>query len=130
MKERPSTFPDFSKCPTSLSRRLPFHADFVCGNVEPFQQNHPLHKTLGPVRVELINHNSPVRIRVQIDRAFAVIQKIRFGASGTDGRRDRFARHNVEGRNQTQRAMTPVFKFDPFLLARSPLFLGAMRSSA
>lgn len=67
---------------------------------------------------------------MQIDRAFAVIQKIRFCSSRAERGRNRFARHNVERGDQAQRAMAFVFKFDAFFLPGTHLFLGAIRSSA
>ena len=110
--------------------RLSLHAQFFRRKLESFHQDDPQHQTLGPVRVELIHDDSPVRIRMPIHRAFAVIQKIRFGSRWAERGRNRFACDDIERRDQAQRAMTFVFELDAFFLPGPHLFFGAIRSSA
>ena len=78
-------------------------------------------------------------------RAFAVFQKIVFGACRSDRGRDRFAADDIEAGDieagdieagdiaagdQTQRTVPDVFELDPLFPTGSHLFFGAMRSRA
>ena len=109
---------------------LPFHPQHFHRQFKAFHCDHPQHETFRPVRVELIDNDSPVGIRMPCHRSLAVFQKIQLRASGADRRRNGLSRDNMEAGDQTQRAMPDVFVFDPFFLTGPHVFFGAMRSNA
>jgi len=80
--------------------------------------------------IELIDDDSPVRIRVQTDCPFAVIKEIRFGSRWAERGGNRFAGDDVERRDQAERAVTFIFELDAFFLTGPHLFFGAIRSRA
>lgn len=80
--------------------------------------------------VQLVDNDSPLRIRMHVDRPLAVFQKIEFGSCRTQRWGKGFSGHDMERGDQTQGAMPDVLEFDPFFQAGSHRFFLAIRSSA
>ena len=69
------------------------------------------------MRIQIVRHEHPSRVRVGLDRVKNVPQEIFFGTRRADGRSDHLSLHDVPISNQTQRAVTRVFELDSRRLA-------------
>lgn len=80
---------------------------------------HPFHQPRGLVRIELIGHKDPSRLRVQGDGLRDVLDKIHFRARVADARRELPPRGHFVVGNQTLGTVAQVLIF----LARTPCSL-------